>query len=199
MGRTQRTRKKRDVAGSIEAIKPTTVLYKEVRRLAPILTTGRVLAIDPSCGSTSSMPAYALYEAGTLVTSEEILLPLEESLHHRLRHLAEELDKLPTADILIYEEIPAVRFHASGRTSAGSQASLLKAVGVVMACAWAKEAIGLRPSVWKRLVRPGYIKSDIADAIEMGYIGIALASHILATNPPRVRYGNKAITEKTTK
>src|SRR5574343_1157995 len=115
MARTRKQRRKRDIAGSIEAIKPTTVLYKEVRRLSPILTEGRVISIDPSCGSSSSMPAYAMYEQGKLVMAEEIPLQVEDTLHHRLRQLAEELDKLPTADILIYEEIPAVRFHASGR------------------------------------------------------------------------------------
>lgn len=75
-------------------------------------------------------------------------------------------------DILIYEEIAPRRY---GGGSAHGHASLLKSVGTVLSCAPASIAIGLRPTIWKRLVSKSYVKSDEADAMEMGRIAIEIA------------------------
>lgn len=158
-----------------------TKLYKEIKEIRDILTTGVVIAIDPSCGSASSMPGWAVYRLGFLADSGTIELPVGASLQHRLQILAvclQEISKKYLPAVLIYEDVPAVRFHASGRTSSGSQASLLKAVGVVLATAGPIEGVGLSPRVWRRLVSASYVKSDQGDAIEMGLIAINIAKEI---------------------
>jgi hypothetical protein len=165
----------------------TTVLYKQIRREWELLVTGRVIAIDPSCGSSSSMPAYAIYEQGRLLESSIIRLEPDLPLHKRLYTLRHRLDMISPTDILIYEEIPPVRFYGNGRTSAGSQSSLLKSVGVVLASIKADVAIGMRPSVWKKLTQASYVKSDRADAEEMGRIAIEIATHIGIHDRPRER------------
>lgn len=180
----------RSTVSRIEDIKPSTVLYKDVRQLAPQILGETIISIDPSCGSSSSMPGYAVFRAGELIDSGVLSLSVGADLHIRLQELLAELDILilehePT--ILVYENVPAVRFHKGGGTSSGSQASLLKAVGVVMAGAHCTYAVGLRPSTWKRLVTPTYVKGDETDAIEMGGIVLRLAKHIMDTHPPRTR------------
>jgi len=158
-----------------------TKLFKEIKDERVCLITGVVLAVDPSCGSISSMPGWAVYSSGQLQDSGTISLPVGETLQLRLQTLAAGLEKIVKVynpDVLVYEDVPAVRFHSSGRTSSGSQASLLKAVGVVLAVPIVSAAIGLRPSVWKRLVSASYTKSDENDAVEMGSIAIKIAQEI---------------------
>lgn len=168
----------------------STVLYKEIRALAPLIMETNLLAIDPSCGSTNSVPGWAHFRNGFLVDSGVMDIDIGAPLHIRLQQVMRATHKLASttnATILAYENVPAVRFHGRGRYTAGSQASLLKAVGVVMAASMTDHAIGLRPSVWKKLVSATYVKSDRNDAVEMGLIVCQYARHIMREHPPRVR------------
>lgn len=165
---------------TIADISPKSKLYQEVDKLSLELRTGMVLVIDPSIGSSSSRPGWAVYDTGKLYYSGTIdtggsHLPLWK----RARTLADEIralcdDFAPT--LLVYEDIPAT----SG-FNANAQASLLKAVGIVLAATNTEECLGIHPASWKNYVRPEYTKSDEADAIEIGWITIALAEHIEAT------------------
>ena len=142
------------------------------------LLNGRVLAIDPSAGSGASMPGWAVYEAGILKKSGILPLPSGRPLGIRLRELHEWVQNKTIfwdIDLMVYEEIPPQRYGNTG--NATSHASLLKAVGVIMA-AGSPYVIGILPVSWKSKVRPTYTKSDENDAVEIGYVVIEEARKI---------------------
>lgn len=159
-------------------IPPKSKLYQAVKAERNVLLVGVVLVIDPSIGSSSSSPGWAVYTRGRLTTSGTIdtggsHLPLWQ----RARKLGEEMRQLCEQyrpDILIHEDIPAT----SG-FNANAQASLLKAVGIVLACTDTESVLGVHPASWKHYARQSYTKGDEEDAIEIGYVVIALARHIV--------------------
>lgn len=158
-------------------IPPKSKLYQEVKKEKDALLVGVALIVDPSIGSSSSSPGWAVYTKGKLTASGTIdtggsHLPLWQ----RARTLGEEMGKLCQRyqpDILVHEDIPAT----SG-FNANAQASLLKAVGIVLACTDTESVLGVHPASWKSYVRQSYTKGDEEDAIEIGYVVTALARHI---------------------
>lgn len=164
---------------SVSDISKKGKLYQEVAALKGELLHGKVLVIDPSIGSTSSSPGWAYYQAGVLVDSGILFTGGSHlALWQRARKLGQDLGILCDeyeVDVLIYEDIPA--------TSGFNQnaiASLLKAVGIVLACTTSSHVLGVHPASWKNYVRPQYKKGDKEDAIEMGWVAISLAAHIQA-------------------
>lgn len=152
------------------ATRPTpTSLRKKDREL---ILGGTMISIDPSCGSQSSLPGYAIYGKGVLQESGVLEIDISKDLPYRLQELNRALVELGPFDVLCYENIAPRRFGGGGATG---HASLLKSVGVVLGAVSYKLALGLRPNYWKRHVSRGYIKSDEADAIEMGRILIDIA------------------------
>lgn len=162
---------------TIKDIPPRGKLYQEVKKHRDDLTVGVALIVDPSIGSSSSSPGWALYTKGRLSCSSTIdtggsHLPLWE----RARKLGEEMRQLCIQygpDILVYEDIPA-----TSRFNPNAQASLLKAVGVILACTDTESVIGIHPASWKNYVHQDYRKGDEEDAIEIGRIVTELARHI---------------------
>ena len=161
----------------VSMIGKKTKLYQEVDRLKGSLCYGKVLSIDPSIGSTSSSPGWAYYQNGSLTDSGTIYTGGSHlELWLRARRLGDSLRLLCNeykVDVLVYEDIPA--------TSGFNQnaiASLLKAVGIVLACTTSSHVLGVHPASWKNYVRPEYKKGDKEDAIEIGWVTIALAQHI---------------------
>jgi hypothetical protein len=158
-------------------ISKKTKLYQEVDRLKGPLVYGNVLCIDPSIGSSSSSPGWAYYQSGQLIESGTIHTGGSHlELWQRARRLANALHVLCAeyrVDVLVYEDIPA--------TSGFNQnaiASLLKAVGIVLACTTSSHVLGVHPASWKNYVRPEYKKGDKEDAIEIGWVAIGLARYI---------------------
>lgn len=161
----------------ISKVNPKGKFYKDVSKLYNPLLTGRVLVIDPSIGSSSSLPAYAIYQHGQLTDSDTIFTGGSHlELWQRARKLGDALRILcheNAIDVLVYEDIPA--------TSGFNQnaiASLLKAVGVVLSSTSSSHVLGVHPASWKNYVRPEYKKGDREDAIEIGYVTLSLASYI---------------------
>jgi hypothetical protein len=161
-------------------ISKKTKLYQEVEPRLNDLLYSCVLVIDPSIGSSSSQPGWAVYNQGKLDAAGTINtggshLPLWK----RARALADEIRSLcddfgPT--LLVYEDIPA-----TSNFNANAQASLLKAVGIVLSASTTEDCLGIHPASWKNYVRPSYIKGDKEDAIEIGHVAVSLARHIEAT------------------
>ena len=159
--------------------KKSSKLYKDILPLSEPLVCGVVLVIDPSIGSSSSSPGVALYEQGELVFATEINtggshLPL----WRRARELGLQLSALCAKhhpDVLVFEDIPAT----SGYNQ-NAVASLLKAVGVTLACTTSDHVLGVHPTSWKGCVRDEYVKGDANDAKEIGVIVIETAKNILA-------------------
>lgn len=144
------------------------------------LLKGVTVVIDPSVGSSSSMPGWAVYRQGSYVASGIFELPRTKPIQDRLRALSRALTKLYgeyQPDVLVYEDIPAQR-HGMG--NAVAHASLHKALGVILSVPGPAGFVGIMPISWKKLVRDTYIKGDEADAVEMGHVVIELAHEIMS-------------------
>lgn len=149
------------------------------------LSRGVVLVVDPSMGSSSSLPGWAVYSGGDLADSGVLEVHTEGPRWHRLKEVYRQLENLSKAwlpMVCVYEEIPV---SAHGGRSQVSHASLLLALGVTMAAVEADGFVGIRPSSWKKFISDGYVKSDEQDAIEMGRIVIDMANEMLRVDPPR--------------
>ncbi len=170
------------------------VAYGQISGCTTHLSKGIVLAVDPSVGSSSSMPGWAIYVHGSLRASGTIPLDPQAPIHVRLRGLVYALRKLHaeySPDVLVYEEIPAQRYGGGG--NAGAHASLLKAVGAILSTSGTDYVVGLLPVSWKPMARSSYVKGDEADAIEIGYIAIQEAARIEEIEArPRTRKKKKA-------
>ncbi len=162
-----------------------TQIYAAIRENCLALSRGVVLVVDPSMGSLSSKPGWAVYSAGDLADSGVLEVHTEGTRWYRLKEVYRQLANLSAAwypGVCVYEEIP-VSAH-NGRSQV-SHASLLLALGVTMAAVEAEGFVGIAPNSWKRFVSDGYLKSDEQDAIEMGRIVIDMANEMLRVDPPR--------------
>lgn len=176
-------------------ISKTTKAYEPLRRNYKFLTEGSVVCIDPSVGSRSSMPGFAVYYKGELHESGTFQLNPDDPIHvrlNRLNYMVRLLYKAAEPDILVYEDVPAQRY---GGGNANAHASLLKAVGAILSVSGPRDVVGLVPTSWKKMARPEYVKSDENDAIELGYVAISEARRIHAEDPPEGKKTKKKETE----
>lgn len=160
-------------------ISKTSKVYEAISKARLALAEGIVVAIDPSVGSSSSLPGWAIYVRGELITSGVLEIDRNADIPTRLQQLAYLLRKLYTEwdpDVVVYEDIPAQRY---GGGNANAHSSLLKAVGVTLSISGPEHYVGILPISWKKCVREGYIKGDEADAIEIGYICIEEAKRLI--------------------
>lgn len=149
-------------------------VYATLQEHYGLLLRGTVLSIDPSIGSSSSMPGWAVYRRGVYQESGTIAIDVVPEIPPRLQQLSANMDRLIREwdpDILLYEEIPVM---GHGRNLA-SHVSLLKAVGVIVSRPGPRGYIGIYPTTWKPWVRTTYVKSDEADAVELGWVTLELA------------------------
>jgi hypothetical protein len=155
-----------------------TKLYRALSKgpAAQAVLAGRVLVIDPSSGSTSSLPGYAVYAAGHLTDSGLIEMPVGTELVIRLRYLNRCLREEFTEkfDALIVEAIPPFRF-SGGRASAAGQLSLHKAVAVVESAFDVPHVLYVSPQTWRAFAPVDYVKGDEADAVTMGHAVLSIA------------------------
>lgn len=147
------------------------------------MTEGVVLSVDPSIGSVSSMPAFAIYRAGQLVTSGvwemDPTSPLPSRLQ-RLSYLMRKLIKEYDPDVLVHEAISDVPFKGfAGR----GHASLQKALGAILSVSGPDKYVGMLPATWKKFARSHYVKSDENDAKEIGWVAIEQARLIIEQEP----------------
>lgn len=156
----------------------TTPTYHHILEYAHALQQGIVVGIDPSIGSRSSQPGYAVAREGIIIESG--ILPINPNLTMwlRLQKLSYHIRKLYREwdpDVLVFEDIPSQR-HGGG--NANAHASLLKAVGVVLSISGPEGYIPMSPQSWKRMTRSTYVKSDEADAVEILWIAIEESKRI---------------------
>lgn len=172
--------------------------YKDIRKNLRLLLEGVVVAIDPSIGSNSSMPGWAVSRAGKRVASGVFEIDPGASVGKRLQSLSNHLRKLYNRydpDLVVYEDIAPRRY---GGGSAHAHSSLLKSVGAILSVAGPTEHIGLRPTIWTRYKRSTYVKGDEADAIEILYVALETAREIVENDAPRA-YGGKGTTGSSRK
>lgn len=165
----------------------TTQAYTEIRNAAHELQHGIVLAVDPSIGSQSSMPGWAVYSGGELVHSGVVAIDSGSSTPLRLQRLNYSIRKLVAEhqpDVMVYEAITDVPYKGF---SARGHAPLQKALGAILSISGPSKYVGLFAISWTRMARETYRKGDENDAVEMGWVAIAEAKRIqeLEGNPRR--------------
>lgn len=158
----------------------TSQVYSATKQNLKPLLEGVVVCVDPSIGSTSSQPGWAVYRQGEFITKGTIPISPTLPVWKRLRMLANGIRRLYlefNPDVLVYEEITAVN-NRFGGGNANAHASLLKALGVILSVPGPDSYVGIFPASWKKQARPEYVKSDENDAEELGYVVIQLARRI---------------------
>lgn len=158
-------------------ISKTSETYRQIKKHYDLVLTDKMLVIDPSMGSQSSLPGYAIYDAGQAVTAGTLDVPRTGDHPVRLSKVVKAMTKIITLyepKVFVIENIPV----APGSFNMVSLASLHMARGALLSCIGDKPYISIYPQSWKKHVRSTYIKGDMEDAVEMGYIIIKFAEAI---------------------
>ena len=166
----------------------TTKTYQAIKPLVKILTRGKVMCIDPSTGSTSSMPGYAYYEKGVMMESGIIEVDHRLNSSLRLYEIARTIrEDFPVADLLIVEFIPPVTY-VGGMNSIALMA-LQRSIGAIVSAHPYEHLLEIPASAWKSYKPEGYVKSDEWDAVCLGNCAITVAHEILAEDDmkPKVK------------
>jgi hypothetical protein len=161
-----------------------TKLEQTIAKFPTLFTDGRVLVIDPSSGSSSSMPGYAEFRNGKLVDSGTIQIPYSKKVHRRLRYLKECLERdfsEEKYDVLVMESLSIMQ-----STKRRAMGLLLESVGVFLAVIDSEEVAYVAPASWHKYARDKYgvefIKSDENDAIMMGELCMQIALKYIGGN-----------------
>lgn len=183
----------------------TTDIYKAMKPLIYLIRTGKFISVDPSIGSSSSMPAYAIYDRGELIHSAKLKINPSLSIYEKAQEIHRQVSSVYTryrVDLLIYEEIPDQAYTVASKgginhkggwsgVNVSAHATLLKSLGVILGVPGPTYALGLRPVVWKRRARDTYRKGDIADAVELGWVALEMARDI-----EELENGNREISKQ---
>lgn len=164
-------------------------LYAQARKNAELLLNATLLCVDPSIGSASSLPGYAVYVRGELVSSGLIEVATAGAHNLRLfelaRSLREDFAELQNP-ILVVEDIPTMRFNrrgSGGYSDPRAQVPLHRAVGAIMSSIRSPLMLEVPPITWHRYTDPSrYLKSDQADAAALGWTVLCMARHALAAH-----------------
>jgi hypothetical protein len=142
-------------------------LYASIYYRRNDLLDGVVLAIDPSSGSKTSQPGFAVYYKGAIQSSGTIEIP-HADINIRLQTLYRKIrGLLPVSpDVLLIEQIGGKAHHM-----------LLEAVGVSIVAADTPTTIRVHNKFWKAYAaaHPDYEKGDAADARMIGDSVLAAA------------------------
>ena len=179
-----------------------TKLYGAVKPHAQQILAGRLLALDPSIGSWSSQPGYAIFEAGCLTDSGVIEMPVGASRSRRLFYLRRTLTEQfgEKFDAVVIEDIPTSRVNrrrgGGVYFDAKAQVPLHKAVGVIESCFDAL-TLFVHPATWRTYATEEHLNmkargepTDERDARVMGETVLLLAAHAVK-HPDRVKRGRK--------
>lgn len=159
-------------------IAKTTKLYKMVKPFASTILTGRLLAIDPSTGSQSSMPGYALFVNGELVESGIISVRVQDKKNVRLYNICHTLrTEFLDIDVLAVENIPPVTYKRSGAMSGWSLVALQRAIGAIIGC-FDCDYVEVAPTYTGKFRPVELAKTDESDAIGIGRAVIECAKQI---------------------
>jgi hypothetical protein len=165
--------------------KYTSRLAQEIEQHADALQQGYVLAIDPSSGSSGSLPGYAVFRAGRLVDAGLIGLPrgtraIANRLYLLRNALATEFEK---PDVLVIELISPVMPSKNGTFLHKSAASLIKSVGAILST-WDVPTLEVSPTTWHSMTPPTYTKTDVNDAIMIGWAALITLARVRGEPEP---------------
>lgn len=146
---------------------PPTKTEAAALALSKFCTKGTVLAVDPSIGSASSMPGYAIAVDGVMVDSGILTINPREPHNKRLAGIQAQLRKLtPNPNVLICEAI-APMLSVGG----ANVIQLHWAVGAIQATFPDAGVLLIPNQTWKKYLRgvklDNYIKCDETDALAL--------------------------------
>lgn len=157
------------------------VKFVKKKKNRKILREGRFLSLDPSSGSTSSMPGYAIFENGKLLEAGILELSVGKELNFRLQELGHLLrTEFQNVELVIVEDVPAIPIYtqkqamAKGKTFMTTKqvASLQKSAGLCIGSFHPDiPTIRVSPLTWsayKRNYDWQVEKNDTNDAVIMG-------------------------------
>ena len=146
---------------------PPTKLELSAKPCKPFCTKGTIISVDPSIGSASSMPGYALTVDGVLVDSGILAINPREPHNKRLAGIQAQLKALtPNPDVVVCESIAPVL-----SVGGPNVIQLHWAVGVILATYPNAHAVLIPNQTWKKHLREAqlvnYVKSDENDALAL--------------------------------
>lgn len=158
----------RKVRGVRKSKTATLPKYKQmIADCRECIIDGCMLAVDPSTGSTSSMPGYAVFKNGELIESGTITVDLKGNRAERLfeinRTLREDFKEY-TFDVIAVESAG----YFIGKMNPASIISLQRAIGAIIAAFPVKCLVEVPSNVWQKHKFKGYVKGDEQDAICIG-------------------------------
>lgn len=157
----------------------TSKTYKAVHKYYSILLNGKMLAIDPSTGSKSSVPGFAWFENGELIESGTIEVNIQDNRSKRLYEIARTVrEEFEMPDILVVEYIPPVSY--SGGMNGVSLMGLQKAIGAIVGARPFNNLLEIPASAWRNYKPPEYEKTDEWDAITIGLCAVEVARQVNA-------------------
>lgn len=163
-------------------------LQEDVAKYAELIASGEMLCIDPSSGSSGSLPGYALFRAGQLVDAGTISIPRGgRAIHSRLWLLRNALEtEFKKPDILCVELIAPVIPTGKGTFLHKSAAALIKSVGAILSC-WDVPVIEPSPMSWHAVAPKDYVKSDAKDAQMLGWCALITLARVRGETEPQIR------------
>lgn len=155
-----------------------TKIYKMVKPVAATILSGKLLAIDPSTGSQSSMPGYAIYKRGQLIESGYIQINISQTKNRKLFQLVSTIrEEFKQVDVLAIENIPPISFARKGAMSGWSLVALQRSIGAIVSC-FDCDYVEVSPTLTGKYRPLDMGKSDEADAIGIGNCVIEYAKYI---------------------
>lgn len=158
---------------------PKSKTYKAIQPIADIILEGTILSVDPSTGSSASLPGFAWFNKGELVESGVLDVDYRNSRSSKLYESARTIrEEFAEPDILVVEQISTIIYKKSKMNPVG-MAGLQKAIGAIIGARPFKHVLEIPSSAWKGYKPANYKKSDEFDAISIGLCAVGVAKEII--------------------
>jgi hypothetical protein len=156
------------------------------------IMNGTLLAIDPSCVSSSSVPGYAIYRNGNFVEGGVLNIKYHADLYVRLSRIRTVLQQeFKDVDVVVIEKPPIVPLYSKMQAVSKGKIwmnmksinSLTQAIGAFK-CSFPEHipVIDVAAGVWTHTAKVNHfkeIKADDTDAIAIGMAAITILKEIL--------------------
>ena len=154
-----------------------TKTYKAIEPLVDVILDKTMLCIDPSTGSQSSMPGFALFEKGIKVESGIIEVDHKLNKSLRLYEISRCIrEDFKDIDLLVVEYIPPVGY--KGGMNSISLMALQRSIGAIVASLPFENLLEIPAASWKAYKPEEYEKTDEWDSICLGLCAIAIATYV---------------------
>ena len=173
--------------------KEAEILRKKIYKNRKLMLEGRMLAIDPSCVSSSSKPGYAIFEKGKFTEQGILDIPYHVDLARRLIRIRENIELYfkDSADIVFIEKIPPKPLFTKKKAEAKgkmfmnlkSHGSIMQAIGATK-CSFNEDTpiIDLPAGIWSWFKKKHELqleKNDDNDAFCIGWCALTILHELM--------------------